>query len=62
MKIEPNISNICEECDYSPALCDGDVYSCVSASLKGANSEIAQESGAFEKHHFHNELEPYFER
>ena len=57
MKVEPNITNICEECDYCPAFCDGDVYSCVTACLNGADSEIGKESGAFEKRNLRNEFD-----
>lgn len=47
MKNESYLAKVCEECDYSPALCDGDVCTCESASLHGANSEIGRRNGAF---------------
>lgn len=52
MEKRPNIASVCETCDYSPALCDGDVCTCESASLHGANSEIGRRNGAFEKKEF----------
>lgn len=62
MKNETNIANVCKDCDYSPAFCDGDVCTCESASLYGADSEIGRENGAFEKKEFERELEPFFGR
>lgn len=62
MKNESYLAKVCEGCDYSPALCDGDVSACESASLHGANSEIGRRNGAFEKKEFKRELEPFFGR
>lgn len=57
MKNESYLAKVCEGCDYSPALCDGDVCTCESASLHGANSEIGRRNGAFEKKEFERELD-----
>ena len=62
MKNESYLAKVCEGCDYSPVLCDGDVCTCESASLHGANSEIGRRNGAFEKKEFERELEPFLGR
>ena len=62
MKNETNIANVCKDCDYSPAFCDGDVCTCESVSLYGADSEIGRENVVLEKKNFKRELEPFFRR
>lgn len=49
--------SICEECDYSPAFCDGDVNMCYSAMLYGLNSEKSRNFGHFEDANFNREIE-----
>lgn len=49
--------NICEECEYSPALCDGDANMCYSAMLHGLNSEKSRDSGNFDDANFNREFE-----
>lgn len=48
--------NICEECEYSPALCDGDALMCFSAMLYGLNSEKSRDSGCFDDANFNREF------
>lgn len=57
MKTEPNIADICNECDYAPAFCDGDVATCINAVNFGANSEIGRESGGFDRKCLNKEFE-----
>lgn len=56
MNANPNITNICDECDYCPDFCDGDVLMCIKAVNHGFNSEIGRESGKFEETALHEEF------
>lgn len=48
--------SVCEECDYSPALCDGDALICFNARLYGYNSEKGRDSGGFDDANFSREF------
>lgn len=51
-----SMPNICEECDYGPALCDGDALMCFSAMLYGYNSEKGRDSVGFDDANFSREF------
>ena len=49
--------NICEECDYSPAFCDGDALMCFEAKIYGFDSEKGRDSRGFDDANFNREFE-----
>lgn len=60
MEKRPNITSVCETCDYDPAFCDGDIGTCESAVLYGVYSEIGMRNGSFDEHTTERELDPFF--